>query len=74
MGKLNQGQFEKLEQVIEEVKLVYEAGTQDEKLTEFEQGFMASIEERVKQYGIDTFVSPRQIAIIDEIYDKLVGI
>lgn len=72
MGKLTQDQYTKIEQVIAEVSLLYENGEED-KLTEFEQGFMASMEERFTKYGDDTFVSPKQMTIIDNIYDKLVG-
>lgn len=44
-----------------------------EDLTEWEQGFMVSTEERVLQYGQDIRMSPKQWGVIDRVYDKLVG-
>lgn len=73
MGKPTEEQFEKIEQTIEAVNELYESG-QESELSDFEQSFMASMEERVTQYGPDTFVSPKQMAIIDSVYEKVMGL
>jgi len=72
MGKPTQEQFEKIEQTIAGVNELMEGGNGGE-LSEFEESFMISMDERVTQYGSDTFVSPKQMAIIDKIYEKIVG-
>lgn len=56
----------KLELIIEGAKDNWEA------LTEWEQGFLTSIEERYKEYGQRTLVSDKQWVILDRIYDKVV--
>ncbi len=68
MAKLNKEQSDKLSQTIEEAKLA-----EDGSLNDFEMSFMASMEERFEKYKDDTFVSPKQWNVINNIYDKLVG-
>lgn len=43
-------------------------------LTEWEQGFIISTEERYNLYKDETRISPKQWAVLDRIYDKVVGI
>jgi hypothetical protein len=68
VAKLNKEQSDKLSQTIEEAKLA-----EDGSLNDFEMSFMASMEERFEKYKDDTFVSPKQWNVINNIYDKLVG-
>lgn len=42
-----------------------------DELTEWEQGFLVSIEERYKEYGQRTLISPKQWTFLDKIYDKV---
>lgn len=68
MGKMTEEQAEKLSQTIEEAKIAEEGA-----LNDFETSFMVSMEERYLKYGSDTFVSPKQWNIVNQVYDKLVG-
>lgn len=43
-----------------------------EKLTEWESGFIASMEAKIEEYGRNAFVSEKQQRFIDQIYDKVV--
>lgn len=42
-----------------------------DELSEWEQGFMVSTEERIKLYGANSRVSEKQWAILDRVYDKV---
>lgn len=42
-----------------------------DELTEWEQGFMVSTEERYKQYGSGTRLSEKQWGVINRVYDKV---
>jgi hypothetical protein len=44
-----------------------------DELTEWEQGFVVSTEERYNQYKDGTRVSAKQWGILDRIYDKVVN-
>lgn len=68
MAKMTSEQADKLSQTIEEAKICEEGA-----LNDFETSFMVSMEERYTKYGDDTFVSPKQWNIINQVYDKLVG-
>lgn len=63
---LSEDQSLKLAMAIEGSKERYE------ELSEWEQGFIASTEERHTQYGDDIRVSDKQWAVIDRIYEKVV--
>ena len=45
-----------------------------ELLTDWETGFVSSFQERYETYGDDMFVSEKQWAILDRIYDTIVGV
>jgi hypothetical protein len=69
VANLTKEQCDKLEMTIEGCK---EAMAEDSSfLSEFESNFMLSMIERYNSYGDATFISPKQQAIIDRIYDKL---
>lgn len=42
-------------------------------VTKWERDFMDGLEEKVNLYGSRTFVSDKQWAIVDRIYDKVIG-
>lgn len=62
---LNDDQRLKLEMVIEGAKERFD------ELTDWEQGFLVSTEERYKEYGDNTRFSEKQWAVIERIYDKV---
>lgn len=43
-----------------------------DKLTEWEQNFLISLEERYNEWGDRTRISDKQWVILDRIYDKVV--
>lgn len=63
---MDQEQTFKLELIITGAKDNWDA------LTEWEQNFLISIEERYKEYGQWTLVSDKQWVVLDRIYDKVV--
>jgi len=57
------------------LELVFEACKDEDtfnSLTEWEQGFLVSTEERHKEYGDRIRMSPKQWSAFDRIYDKVI--
>jgi hypothetical protein len=65
MADLSESELESLTYIIEESK------TNAGKLTDWELSFVASIEERYNEYQERTYLSERQLAIIEKIEKKL---
>lgn len=65
---ITEEQFDLIQQAIEGVR------EDDSSLTDWERGFMNSITERVEKYGNKTFISGKQMAVVQRVYDKLMGV
>lgn len=56
---------------MEYLKDVMDAARGSGKISEWEEGFMASTEERIEKYGQNTHMSPKQWAVIEKIAEKV---
>lgn len=51
-----------------------ERNDEEDPLSEWEQGFIISTEERYNLYKDETRISPKQWAVLNRIYDKVVDL
>jgi hypothetical protein len=67
-SKLSDSYIKELEEVIELSDI------HKERLTEWEHNFLSSISARLEQYGASTFLSDKQLEVIEKISKKIYAI
>lgn len=65
---ITEEQLDLIQQVIEGVR------EDDSALNDWEREFMKSVTERVEKYGQKTYMSEKQMAVVQRVYDKLMGV